>query len=93
MSVSDGKPLTREEQIELFREKEVLLFWFNFLLLHYGTPPEKLFELMEKRILDMKNSSGEEFGSAEHVWNFAAYDSVPVIEKIAGQIRAKLTAP
>lgn len=93
MSVSDGKPLTYEEQIELFREKAAYAFWTEFLLFNWGLDPVELFALMDAQMLAVKNSAGVHHDTPDQVWDWGVLGSVPALEMVLGRIKSKLSAP
>ncbi|UXR93903.1 hypothetical protein [Agrobacterium tumefaciens] len=93
MTVSDGKPLTYEEQIALFAEKEAALTIIEKLLFFWGDHPDDVHDHIDHLILNLKNSDGSELKIADHVWDSLAQYFVPALERIAAHVRTKLTAP
>ncbi|OCJ68621.1 hypothetical protein A6U97_08195 [Agrobacterium tumefaciens] len=91
MSVSDGKPLTYEEQIALFAEKEAALTVIDKLLLFWGDQPDEVHDQIAHLILNLKNSDGSELKVPANVWDNLAPYFVPALERIAERVRAKLT--
>lgn len=91
MSISDGNPLTYDEQIALFAEKEAALTVIDKLLLFWGDHPDDVHDQIAALILNLKNSDGSELKVTADVWDNLATYFVPALERIAEDVRCKLT--